>query len=82
MNDLKSTENMSFEEALQELEQIVRRLDTGQENLETAIIAFERAAALKKHCEEKLNQAKLKIEKITKTSDGTIVTQEVTADKL
>ena len=64
MTELKSIKKMSFEEALTELESIVKRLDSGQENLETAISSFERAAALKKHCELKLSEAKLKIEQI------------------
>lgn len=72
MADLKSTENMSFEEALLELESIVRKLDSGQESLETSILAYERASELKKLCEKKLEDAKFKIEKISQNSDGKI----------
>ena len=68
---------MSFEQALAELEEIVKKIDSGQQDLETAIDSFERGVLLKKHCEAKLNDAKLKIEKITKAADGTITTEEV-----
>lgn len=76
MNDIKSIKNMSFEEALKELELIVRRLDSGQESLETAVISYERASELKALCELKLAEAKLKIEKVSKASDGTISLSE------
>ena len=44
MHDKKSIENMSFEEALSELETIVRKLDSGQETLEASISSYERAS--------------------------------------
>ena len=50
---------MSFEDALAELEQIVRGLEGGQQKLEDAITAYERGAALRKHCETKLAEASL-----------------------
>lgn len=73
MTELKSIKNMSFEEALKELENIVRRLDTGQESLEDAISSYERASELKTLCESKLAEAKLKIEKVSKAADGSLV---------
>ena len=45
---------LSFEEALAELERIVRALEGGQQKLEDAISAYERGAALRRHCESKL----------------------------
>ena len=45
---------LSFEDALAELEQIVRGLESGQQKLEDAITAYERGAALRRHCEAKL----------------------------
>jgi exodeoxyribonuclease VII small subunit len=77
MSELKSIENMNFEEALAELEEIVKKIDTGQENLESAISSFERGVQLKSLCEKKLKEARMKVEKITKFSDGTITTEEV-----
>ena len=64
-------EKMSFEDALAELEAIVRGLEEGKGNLEDAIGAYERGAALKRHCERKLNEAKAKVDKISIGPDGT-----------
>ena len=61
----KSIESMSFEDALTELEGIVRSMETGQTKLDDSINAYERGVALKKHCEKRLNDARLKIEKIS-----------------
>lgn len=61
---------MSFEEALAELEGIVRELEGGDAKLEEAIGSYERGAALKKHCEAKLRDAKAKIEKISIGGSG------------
>jgi len=77
MTKSKSIEKISFEDALAELEEIVRKIDTGQENLANAVDSFERGVLLKKHCEKMLKDAKMKIEKITSSSDGAIKTTEV-----
>jgi len=61
---------MSFEDALAELEGIVRGLEEGKGNLEVSIGAYERGAALKRHCERKLNEAKAKVDKISIGADG------------
>jgi|YNPBryunderm2012_1023409.scaffolds.fasta_scaffold115072_2 exodeoxyribonuclease VII small subunit len=55
---------LSFEEALAELESIVRQLEAGQGRLEDAIAAYERGAALRRHCEEKLAEAEAKVQAI------------------
>lgn len=70
----KAIETLSFEEALVELETIVRDLESGKAPLETSITAYERGVALKKHCETKLSNAKAKIEKITVSKDGSVGT--------
>ncbi len=56
---------MSFEDALQELQQIVGQLEKGEGKLDEAIEAYKRGAALKQHCETKLREAKQQIDKIT-----------------
>ncbi len=71
---MKKIEEMSFEEALGELSDTVKKIDSGAESLETAINAFERGTKLKVHCQQKLQEAKLKIEKIIVGSDGSIST--------
>lgn len=67
----KKPEEMSFEEALQELEKIVGALESGSAPLEDSIKSYERGMVLKKQCEKKLAEAQEKIEKITITPDGT-----------
>jgi exodeoxyribonuclease VII small subunit len=57
--------SMSFEDALGELETIVRELEDGRIKLDQAISAYERGARLKAHCEKKLAEAKAKVEKIS-----------------
>ncbi len=61
---------MSFEDALRELEQIVHKLEAGDVPLEDSIRIYERGAALKAHCERKLKEAELKVEKIVLGPDG------------
>jgi len=63
--------DLSFEDALAELEKIVRDLETGQAKLDDAIAAYERGAALKQHCEAKLREAQAKVDKIVTGPDGT-----------
>ncbi|HEY3812643.1 MAG TPA: exodeoxyribonuclease VII small subunit [Caulobacteraceae bacterium] len=64
MPDAKDIGQLSFEEALRELEGIVSELESGQAPLERSIEMYERGAALKAHCEAKLEQARLRVEKI------------------
>ncbi len=61
-------ENLTFESALAELEIIVKKIESGQESLESSINSFERAVLLKAFCEQKLQEARLKIDKITKSA--------------
>jgi exodeoxyribonuclease VII small subunit len=63
---------MSFEDALAELEQIVRRLEAGQVKLDEAILSYERGAQLKQHCERKLNEAQQRVDRIAIGPDGAI----------
>jgi len=69
MADRKITE-MSFEDALSELEGIVGRLERGDAPLEESITIYERGAILKAHCEGKLKAAQMKVEKIVLDGQG------------
>ena len=66
----KPVKDMSFEEALAELETIVRQLEQGDVELEKSIAIYERGAELKKHCEARLKSAELKVEQIVQGGDG------------
>jgi len=56
--------DLSFEAALAELEEIVKTLEQGAGSLDDSITSYARGAALKKHCEAKLKEAQLKVDKI------------------
>lgn len=75
-----SLDSMSFEEALRELETIVRRLEEGKTSLEEAIKAYERGAALRSHCEKKLKDARLRVEQIVVGPDGSLTTKPADLD--
>ncbi|MFN4183604.1 MAG: exodeoxyribonuclease VII small subunit [Hyphomonas sp.] len=66
----KPVEKMSFEEALAELEGIVRQLEAGEVELEKSIAIYERGAALKAHCDARLKSAELKVEQIVQGAGG------------
>lgn len=62
--------SMTFEQSLQALEEIVRRLESGQTSLEESISDYTRGTALRAHCTKKLEDARLKVEKIIQQPDG------------
>lgn len=66
----KPVSDMSFEEAMAELESVVGQLESGSVDLEKSIALYERGAALKAHCETRLKQAEDKVAAITLDSDG------------
>ena len=61
---------LTFEAALEQLGAIVRQLEGGQVPLDAAIALFERATALKAHCDARLRDAEARIERIRIGSDG------------
>ncbi|MCE5196462.1 MAG: exodeoxyribonuclease VII small subunit [Negativicutes bacterium] len=71
----KKKEQLTFEEALQQLENIVRQLETGNLSLEEAMKCFEEGVKLSRFCQNDLNSAQQKIEKITVNEQGEVVLQ-------
>lgn len=69
-NTARPVSELSFEEALAELEAIVASLEQGKASLDAAISSYERGAALKQHCEAKLREAREKVERITLDAAG------------
>lgn len=67
---------MNFEQALAELEEIVKRLESGDVSLEESIDIYSRGTYLKSHCEAKLRAAQEKIEKIVVGPEGSAVAAE------
>ena len=67
----KSIEELTFEEALAELESVVAQLETGELTLEASLTLFERGQQLAARCNTQLEQASLRIEQLT--ADGEII---------
>jgi exodeoxyribonuclease VII small subunit len=63
-------EEMSFEQAMKELESVVDQLERGDVALDASITLYERGAALKKRCEAELKRAEEKVAAITLDGDG------------
>ena len=68
---------LSFEKALAELEEIVENLENGSIDLEKSIEFYTRGSYLKAHCQQKLNDAVLKLEEIKVSSDGKVSKKEI-----
>ena len=68
---------LSFEEALAELERIVRGLEGGQQKLEEAIGAYERGAQLRQYCEAKLAAVEHRVQAIVETAAGPVAADMV-----
>ena len=61
---------LSFEDALRALEDVVRRLEGGEVPLDESINLYERGEALRQHCQKRLDSAQARIEKIVSGPDG------------
>lgn len=68
MSDLKfkPLEDLSYEQALQEMEELVNKLDSGENDLESTLLYYERGQALASHCLSLLDKAELKVEDVLK----------------
>ncbi|MBT6093959.1 MAG: exodeoxyribonuclease VII small subunit [Rhodospirillaceae bacterium] len=71
---------LTFEDALQQLEEIVRGLESGSGDLDNAIEAYARGVHLKRHCETRLKDAQAKIDKIVLKADGEAAVEPLDAD--
>lgn len=70
MDDSAAIADLSFEDALKQLETIVRQLESGEVPLDQSISLYAKGDALKRLCEQRLNAAKARIEKISLGADG------------
>jgi exodeoxyribonuclease VII small subunit len=66
---------LSFEDALAELDQIVRGLEGGTLKLDAAVQAFERGVKLRRHCEAKLAEVEARVEALVQRTDGSLGTR-------
>ena len=72
----KEINELTFEEAMDELETVVRQLEGGKIKLDEAVAVYERGAKLKALCAQKLQDAKVKIDKLVIDKNGAIVGKE------
>jgi exodeoxyribonuclease VII small subunit len=68
---------LSFEDALAELERIVKGLEGGQQKLDAAINAYERGTLLRRHCEARLAEAEQRVQMIVAGADGALTLKPV-----
>ena len=73
----KAVAELSFEEALRELEGVVGRLESGEATLEESISLYARGAELRGHCEAKLKAAEARVAEITQGADGAVSARPV-----
>ncbi|MEP2235320.1 MAG: exodeoxyribonuclease VII small subunit [Alteripontixanthobacter sp.] len=66
----KDISQLTFEDALKALEELVRRLESGDVPLDESIDLYERGEKLRKHCQKRLDAAQMRIEKIVTGPDG------------
>ncbi|MBT3238423.1 MAG: exodeoxyribonuclease VII small subunit [Rhodospirillaceae bacterium] len=71
---------LSFEDALEQLEDIVRELEDGDGALDSSIKAYERGAHLKQHCEAKLTEARQRVEKVVIGNDSAVGLEDADLD--
>ena len=69
---MTTNKNISFEKALADLEKAVGKLESGELTLDDSLAEFERAIALVRLCEGKLNDAKQKVKILIESADGTM----------
>ncbi len=67
----KPMEDLSYEEALQELEELVQTLESGENDLKKTLLYFERGQVLASYCISLLDDAELKVEEVLKGDDET-----------
>lgn len=61
---------LTFEDALRALEDVVRKLESGEVPLDESISLYERGEQLRRHCQARLDAAQARIEKIVASPDG------------
>ena len=71
MSDQQPVDQMSFEDAMKELEGVVSQLERGDVPLDQSITLYERGEKLRAACQKRLDAAQARIEKIVTSADGT-----------
>ncbi len=74
-------EKLSFEKSIEKLEEIVKELEDENISLEESMEKFEKGIKLSSNCLNKLNEAENKIEELTRSEDGKLITRELDLEK-
>jgi exodeoxyribonuclease VII small subunit len=74
-------EELSFDDALAELQRTVTELETGGQPLEAAIALYERGVALQARCERLIGDAELRVQQLVARAGGALETREVRTDE-
>lgn len=72
MTDYENVDEMSFEESIDALEGLVKRLEDGGIDLDESLRIYEQAVVLRDHCKRILEDGERRIKKIMETADGTV----------
>ena len=72
MTDYENVDEMSFEESIDALEGLVKRLEDGGIDLDESLRIYEQAVALRDPCKRILEDGERRIKKIMETADGTV----------
>jgi exodeoxyribonuclease VII small subunit len=73
MNEPSEIQSMNFEDALRALEEVVRKLESGEVPLDDSITLYERGEQLRAHCQARLDAAQARIERIVAGPDGAAI---------
>lgn len=73
-NQPETGKELSFEDAVQELEAIIQRMSGGTQSLENSIAEFERGIKIVRECQKMLSDAEQRVESLTKAADGQVQT--------
>lgn len=76
MTDYENVEDMSFEESIDALESLVKRLEDGGIDLDESLRVYEQAVALRDHCRSILEDGERRIKKIMEAADGSVSEQD------
>ena len=80
-NKYADIQKMCFEKAMEELEGIVSELENGSIELEQSIEKYQRGIQLKKHCDEKLKEANMRVDQIEIDKDGNVTEKPFVRNK-
>lgn len=76
MTDFGNVEEMSFEESIDALESLVKKLEDGGIDLDESLRVYEQAVALRDHCRSILEDGERRIKKIMEAADGSVSEQD------